>query len=410
MPVLRSAGFRFLLGSSIASAVGGAASSVAVNWLVYRYTGSTLDVAYVGLTGILPGIALGLFAGVFADRYDRRRIMIVSDAVRLLVMGLLAAALLFTGFSLLVVIAAMTLVYSFSALFAPASQAILPRIVPAGQLESANGLLAALTQLGFTVGAGAGGLLVVLAGAVIGVGLNAATYGLSAVLLLQVAASVGRPDPRPSGSQRSFRSDLAEGVAYMRSHRPVLEVTLGFMPANFLLTMVASFFVVYSSAVYGSDAAVYGSIVAAMAAGAVVGALVVAPLRARRFAGVAMGLSVVAQAGGVGLMVIGRSVPLSVGGAAVIGLSIGFITTVYYSTMQSIVPNTVLARVLSIDTVGSFVAIPGGLVVGGFLAASYGILTVYAIAAIGLLANGLGVLALPGFRSVRYEPGRSAYP
>ena len=150
---LRSTGFRFLLGSSLASALGGAISSVSVNWLVYHYTGSTLDVAYVGLTGIVPGIALGLFAGVLADRHDRRRIMIGADLVRMVVMATLAATLFLTGFSLFLILAAMTLVYSFSALFTPASQAILPRIVPTLQLEAANGQLQALTQLGYTVGA-----------------------------------------------------------------------------------------------------------------------------------------------------------------------------------------------------------------------------------------------------------------
>jgi MFS family permease len=406
-PLHRSPGFRSLLGSSVASAIGGSISGVAVNWVVFRYTGSSIDVAYVGLTGILPGIALGLFAGVFADRYDRRRIMISADLVRMVVMGVLALALYASGFSLILVLAAMTLVYSFSAVFTPASQAIIPRIVPTGQLEAANGALAALTQLGYTIGAGVGGIVVVLAGAVVGFGLNSATFALSALFLLQISASAGRAASVPDGTRRSFRKDFGEGIAYMRSHRPVLEVTLGFLPGNFLFIMVPSFFVVYSATVYGANAAVFGSITASMAAGAVVGALMVAPLRMRRYAGVAMGLSVVAEAAAVGLLVVGRPLPLSLIGAAGAGITIGLINTVYYSTMQAIVPNTVLARVLSIDTVGSFVAIPGGLLVGGFLAATHGILFVYTVVAVGLLINGLGVLALPGFRSVRYEAGRS---
>ena len=98
---------------------------------------------------------------------------------------------------------------------------------------------------------------------------------------------------------------------YMRTHRPILEVTLGFLPGNFLLTMVASFLVVYAATVYGSDAAVYGYLVAALAAGAVVGSLVVPRIRARRFAGLLMGASVTAQAGTVALLIVGRAVPVS---------------------------------------------------------------------------------------------------
>jgi MFS family permease len=401
-PAAGETGFRALLVSSVASAVGGAVSGVSVNWLVYHYTGSTLDIAYVGLAGIVPGIALGLFAGVLADRYDRRRLMIASDLVRLTVMAVLATVLYLTGFSLLIVLAAMVLVFGFSALFTPASQAILPRIVPIDRLEAANGLLSALTQTGYTLGAAAGGLIVVVFGAVVGLGVNAATFAISAVFLLQIAAEFGRPAAATSRAETSFRQDLAEGIQYMREHRPVLQVTIGFLPGNFLFTMVAAFLVVYAATVYGGDPAVFGYLVSAMAGGTVVGALVVARVHARRFAGVLMGASVVAQSGAVTLLVIGRVLPVSLAGAVGMGLCIGLINTVYFATMQAIVPNEILARVLSIDFVGSFVAIPGGLLVGGLLAASYGILFVYTVAALGLFVNGIVLLALPGVRSIRY--------
>jgi MFS family permease len=397
-----SAGFRSLLGSSLSSSVGGAVSGVAVNWLVYHSTGSTLDVAYVGLTGVLPGIVLGLVAGVLADRYDRRRLMILSDVVRMTVMAALAVALALTGFSLLLVLASMTLVYSFSALFPPASQAILPRIVPVEGLETANGVLAALTQTGYSVGAGAGGVVIVLFGAVVGLGVNAATFALSALFLLQIASEYGRPLASAAGAKRSFRRDLGEGIQYMRDHLAILEVTLGFLPGNFLLMMVAGFLVVYGATVYPGQPAAYGYLVASLGGGAVIGSLAVTRMRARRFAGLLMGASVLAQSGAVALLVVGRILPLSVAGAVGMGVCIGLINTVYFSTMQAIVPNEILARVLSIDSVGSFVAIPGGLLVGGYLAASHGILFVYAVGAVGLFANGLVLLALPGVRSIRY--------
>jgi hypothetical protein len=67
--------------------------------------------------------------------------------------------------------------------------------------------------------------------------------------------------------------------------------------------------------------------------------------------------------------------------------------------MQAIVPHEVLARVLSIDSVGAIVWVPAGLLAGGLLAASYGIVATYGTAASGLFANGLILLALPGVRS-----------
>jgi len=399
---LRSPGFRPLLGSSIASSVGGSISGVAVNWLVYHYTGSALDIAYVGLTGIVPGIVLGLFAGVLADRYNRRQLMVTADLVRMTVMGVLAAALYLTGFSLFLVLAVMTLVYTFSTLFNPASQAILPRLVPVEQLESANGLLSALSQAASTIGAGAGGLAVVFLGAAAGIGLNAATFALSATFLFQIAVDLGRPKERPDGSKRSFGTDLREGLSYMRNHLAILEVTLGFLPGNFLFTIVVAFTVIYAAAVYGGNAAVYGYLSATFAGGAALGALAVPRMRARRFAGVLMGVSVATQGGFIGLLAYSHYLPISLVASLGMGVTLGLINTVFFSTMQAIVPNEVLARVLSIDMVGSFVAIPAGLLVGGVLVSGHGILFVYAVCAIGLFANGLVLLALPGVRSMRY--------
>jgi predicted MFS family arabinose efflux permease len=105
---------------------------------------------------------------------------------------------------------------------------------------------------------------------------------------------------------------------------------------------------------------------------------------------------------------VGRTLDVSLVGAIGMGVCLGLINTVYFSTMQAIVPNAILARVLSIDMVGSFCAIPAGLVIGGLLAASHGILFVYAISAFGLAANGMVLLAMKDVRKLRYE--RSAEP
>jgi MFS family permease len=397
----------------VTSALGGSISGVSLSWLIYHYTGSTLDIAYLGLTGAVPGIVLGLLAGVLADRYDRRRLMVTSDGVRASAMAGLAITLHFAGFSLLLILAAMTLVYSFSALFFPASQAILPRIVPKGQLEDANGVLSATSQLGFTVGAGVGGLVIAFVGATVGLGVNGATYAVSAILLLCIAPQYGRVRQGVGVAGRSVRRELMEGLTYMQDHLAVLEVTLGFLPASMLFPLVTNFFVVYATVVLGPSPALYGYLVAAFTAGAAAGALLVGRLRARRFAGLAMGSSLLGMSGATMLMVVGHTLMEALTGAALLGIAIGLIGTVYYSTMQAIVPNEVLARVLSIDMVGSLVAVPAGLILGGLISSSHGILFAYTLAAVGFLANGILFLALPKVRSLRYvEPpvGESQVP
>jgi DHA3 family macrolide efflux protein-like MFS transporter len=395
---LRVPAFRRLFSSATTSTLGAAISLVSVNWIVYHYTGSAVDIAYVGLTGIVPGIVLGLFAGVVADRYNRRSLMITADLARMGGMGVLAVVLLVSGFSLLWVLATMILVNSFSALFTPASQAILPRLISKPSLVDANGILQSSVGAAWSIGSAIGGVLVVLVGAVWGLGVNALTYGLSAIFLFQIAGSLGQQERQPAGPPPSFAKEFREGLGYVVRNRPILEVSFGYLPVNFLSSLVTPFFVVYAANRFGGDAAIFGGLAAALAAGIAVGSLSVGRTPAHRQPGVAMGLGLLIEAGAAALLAFSHLVAISLAAAFIWGVSIGFANTIYYATMQRVVPGELLGRVLSIGDFGSFVAIPAGLVVGAILIEVLGVGNSYLFAAGGLLLTAIALLALPEFR------------
>jgi MFS family permease len=398
------AGFRHLFASSTTSALGAAISLVSVSWIVYHYTGSALDVAYLGLTGIVPAIVLGLFAGVVADRYNRRSLMVTADVARMVGIGLLTVFLFVVGFSLPVILAVMISVNCFSALFTPAGQAILPKLVPSSALEDANGLLQSAASVGSSVGSATGGILVVLVGSVWGLGINAITYALSAIFLVQIASQLGRTDRCASVDRSRFREDFSEGMRYVFGNRTLVEVSFGYLPSNFLSAFVTPFFVVYAGERFGASAAVYGYLVAALAAGVAVGSLVVGRVRARPHAGLLMGFCLLLEGGSWTTLSLSSSVGISILAALTAGLAIGFANTVYYSTIQAVVPGRVLGRVLSISDFGSFAAIPTGLVVGGLLIATYGVGVAFLIAGVGVLLTGTALLLLPDFRKFGREP------
>ena len=396
---LRVSGFRNLFASSATSTLGAAISLVSVNWIVYHYTHSAIDITYVGLTGIVPGIVLGLFAGVIADRYNRRSLMVTADLTRFAGMGLLTAALYLTGFSLPLILATMILVNCFSAIFTPASQAILPRLVAKESLEDANGLLYSTSGAAYSAGSAAGGIVVVLLGAVWGLGINALTYALSATFLIQIAGQLGRPSQQGAETRKSFRSDLSEGLTYVLRNRTLTEVMFGYLPSNFLTSFVSPYFVVYASVRFGGSALAYAVLVAAMAAGSAVGGLLVGRFRTRSIAGWVMGLGLLIEGALIGVLAISGNLGVSALAALGDGLTIGFSNTVYYSTIQATVPGNILARVLAIGDFGSFAAIPAGLVVGGLVILSFGIGFAVAAASVGVLVTAAVLLSLPDFRA-----------
>jgi MFS family permease len=396
---LGSPPFRSLLASSSTSTLGAAVSVVSVNWIVYHFTHSAIDITYLGLTGILPGIVLGLFAGVVADRYNRRSLMVTADLTRTAGMGLLTAVLYLSGFSLPWILGVMILVNSFSALFTPASQAIVPQLVAKRALEDANGLLYSISGVAWSVGSAAGGVAVVLFGALWGLGLNALTYALSAIFLLQIAGELGRSVGTQREARGSIRRDLSEGVGYVLNHRSIFEVSFGYLPSNFLSAFVSPFFVVYAATRFGGSAAAYGYLVAALAAGTAVGSLIVGRAPARRVAGLVMGACLLAEGAAYGILAISANLEVSVAAVLGAGLAIGFSNTVYYSTIQAVVPREMLGRVMSIGDFGSFAAIPAGLVAGGLLISRFGVEPTILAASVGILATATFLLSLREFRS-----------
>jgi DHA3 family macrolide efflux protein-like MFS transporter len=402
--ILSNRSFLSLYSAAVGSALGASVSTVSIVFLVYIRTGSTLAVTFVGLAGIVPAIALGLFAGVVADRYNRRRVMILCDGVRAIAIAGLATYLWFVGFDFPLILGVVVVVTACGSLFSPASNAILPRLVVTAELEDANGLLMASTQAAQVAGAALGGALITFAGVVPGLGLNALTYLLSAILISQVAAELGAIHATgPPSAQRSMTGDLREGWAYMRQHPAILEVTFGFLPSNFLISPVFTFLVVYNALALGGHPVDYAYLVAAESAGVAVGALTVGRIRARRFAGPMMGLSAAAQGLVVAGLGLNHSFDVALPLLVLSGATLGMINAVYFSTMQAIVPNEVIGRVLSIDQVGAFVAIPAGVVVGGLLITSLGIGLTFLSFGLALFVNGVALCLLKGVWNLRYS-------
>jgi hypothetical protein len=290
--------------------------------------------------------------------------------------------------------------------FLPASGAILPRLVARAELEPANGLLQGSTQAAQMLGSAAGGAAIAFAGVVPGLAFNAVTYAISATFVLQIAASFGHSAPRGGTPEapRSLRSDIGEGLSYMRSNVAILEVTLGFLPGNLLWVMITNFTVVYVASYFPGSAGAYGYLVAALGGGFALGALIASRLGLRRRAGLAMALIVTLQGATALGLAASHVYPLSLTLAALLGVGAGAINMVYFATVQAIVPDRVLGRVLSVDQVGSYAGIPAGLILGGLLATTRGIGLDYFVAGAGLLVNGLVMLGLKDLRRLGYGP------
>jgi predicted MFS family arabinose efflux permease len=220
---LRYPAFRRLLSALAVSQVGDWLYNLALVVLVYDRTHSPLWVGVTTAARVAPFVALGPLGGVLADRFDRRRIMIASDVIRLVLM-LLLAVVAATGLPILLAPAIAALATAASAPYLPCVSAVIPRMVRDDDLLGANAARSAVTGLGVIAGPALGGILLLLGSPAIAIAVNSLTFGLSALAVLAIGPGdvfrVTQSADRPAGLVRQ----VAQGAAALRAHPEALRL------------------------------------------------------------------------------------------------------------------------------------------------------------------------------------------
>lgn len=368
--------FRRIFFAHSISRAGDAFNTVALVILVFRLTGTGRGVATTVAFEVAPVLLFGPVAGVVADRFSRRRVMIVADLVR--------AALVFV----LVVwndttASAFAVAFGLSTatmLFNPAAASLVPDVVDEEELVSANAAL-------WTTAVGSQILLAPLAGAVIaafGVGpafaINAASYVLSALFLARLQAGRNPADIAVPGWHTA-----REGIAAVRSHPLLARLAVVQVLASLSAGATSGLLVVLAADALQIEASGFGILLAAIGIGAVVGPVLlrrrIRPSQRRWLWGP------YAVRGGVDLVLASTTSPVLAGAAlAAYGASTSTGMIAYQSTLQTEVPERLRGRVFALFDVlwnaGRLIS----LGVGGLLADAIGIRAVYATAGALLLA------------------------
>src|SRR5689334_3871560 len=145
--VFRNRSFTLLWTGQLISSMGSALTTLAASILVYRITGSALSVGLMLIATSGPTILIGLIAGVFVDRYDRKRIMLVSDYLRAILILLIPFLIPFNIFWLYIIVALCSGITQF---FDSAHASVLPEVASEEELSAANSLMA-ISSVGSTM-------------------------------------------------------------------------------------------------------------------------------------------------------------------------------------------------------------------------------------------------------------------
>jgi MFS family permease len=387
-PVLSIRDFRLLLADRLLAPAAFAFSLVGVSFAVLDATGSTADLSYVLAAQIVPSLIFTLLGGVLADRIRPQLVIVAGNAMIALGEGTFGILVLTGHPRLWQMIALEVVTGTGMAIFYPASQALLPRLVPESLLQQAS----AISRLGMNGGQMGGAVLAGLAVAAAGPGWALAACGVGTLgtvpLMLRLRVPAHERVPGTSGMLR----DLREGWSEFRSH-----TWLWVIVAEFCVIMMAWYgaFQVLGPVVaraHLGGAAAWGAITAADAVGLIVGGLLSLKFRPRRPM-----LFVVLIGGSIAVSPLSLAgpwpLPLICLTSLGLGIAVEMMMVQWTVAMAQSIPPRVLARVSSYDALGSVMTMPAGALVAGPVAAVVGVpATQYGAAALILVASLLALI------------------
>jgi len=400
---LREQNFRLLFVARSVSTFGTAMATPALAFAVLKI-GTPTDLGLVILAREIPIVVLLLLGGVWGDRVPRHLLLVVTDVVR---GGAQAttALLLLTGKASVLDVALLQIVFGGATAFGrPAFQGLVPQLVDARDLQPANALLGLSSSVFTIVGPALGALITTVAQPGWALGVDALTFGISALLTVRMAL------PRSSRVfTGSVLADFREGWREVVCRSWLVWIIAAF--GLFQLTYFPALLVLgpYVAKTDLGGPIAWGAILACEAAGSLVGGFVALRVRFSRPLVATMLLVVPA---GVQVVLLGVGAPLWAIAAAsfVSGICMAVGGAVWFATVQEKIPEHAISRVSSFDWFGSVALNPIGYAVVGPLSQAIGVGETLVVAgALNLVCTAV-ILGVPSVRGLRAGPDRAPVP
>lgn len=350
------------------SSIGTWMQKLAQSWLVLQLSGSPFWLGLDSFLGEIPIFLLALVAGVAADRFDRRRVLLASQFVQMSCAFALAALFALGHAQVWHILTLSFIVGTAQAFGAPAYQSLIPSLVPREHLPNAIAMNSIQFNLARVVGPVIGGLALTKLGAAWCFGLNGVSFlaVIASLLLITVTFT-------PAPKQETVLESMRGGLSFIRTKPEMLPLIWVAFVCTFLGIPIIVFLPVFAKDVFGGNEATYTLLLSVEAVGAICGALLVAARRRRSHIGRDSLLGLIALGVCEALFGFSRVLWLSLvfvflGGAALIACF-----ALLSSLVQMVATDEMRGRVMSIYNIAFRGGMPIGSLVTGALAPVAGV-------------------------------------
>lgn len=399
LALFRDRDFAIYWSGGAVSSVGTSLQSVAASVYIFSLTNSPLMVGVLNFAYFSPVLLFSLYGGALADRYDRQRIVMLCQTLSLALaaaLALLTSAGLMTPALLIAFSFAIGLTYSLAK---PALSALLPSLVPRGDLAHATAINSIQFILGQVVGSSLAALVLAISGPAWAFGLNALTFlgPIVAMLLIRI------PEQElPKKAAAAGFGAVIEGLRFLRTDPSMMVIIGAVVLTNSAVEALRTLAPTFATDVLGQGESATGFIVAASSFGALIALITFGGIH-RRLPGFQLtSLGFLLQGVGAALFALSPTYPLSLLAALPIGLGFSYNTPVLNSKLQELAPDEFRGRVMSTFAMAHLGMRPFSALVAGALASIAG--PRLAMLAFALVAPiGLWIL-YKGTRGERAEP------
>ncbi len=378
--VIANRDFRLLWIGEAISLLGDQFHMIALPWLVLQLTGDAFLMGTVLAVAAIPRAIFMLLGGVITDRYSPRNVMLASNIIRMMLVIALTGVVL-TGTIEIWMIYIISLLFGLAdAFYFPASQAIVPSLIPNELLQTGNALVQGTIQVSVFLGPVLAGFMITLlsagaegdpsmAGIGLAFGLNALTFLFSALTLLMMS-SHRLTATNSDADEQSVIGAIKEGFSFILSDKLMTKVFAVSVAINFLLNgPIVIGIPVLADTQYPEGAAAFGMIMSGFGGGALIGIIMAGalPRPNPKYMGTIIMIAVSCLGIAEVILVATNSTLLATLAVAVAGAGNGYVNVMLITWLQSAVPSRMIGRMMSVLMFASAGTAPIGHAVTGAL-------------------------------------------
>ncbi len=382
---LRSRNYRFFVVGQGVSLVGTWMQQVAMSWLVYRLTGSAMLLGLIGFISQFPTIFIAPVAGVLADRWDRRRLLFVTQTLAMVQAGILAFVVL-TGIVQVWQIILLSLILGIvNASDIPIRQSFIVEMVEHREdLSNAIALNSSLVNGARLIGPSIAGLLVATVGEGICFVLNAISY---LAVILALSAMRIPPASHPRRNRLPILQELHAGLVYAYEFGPIRSILLLLALVSLMGMPYSVLAPVFAKEILHGGAHTFGFLMGAAGSGALVGTLYLASRHSVLGLDRMIVMATVLFAFGIATFALSSSFFLSMSALVVAGFGGMTLFSSCNTVLQTILDEDKRGRVMSFFTVSFMGVAPFGSLAAGSLAGSIGPSATLLLGSVGCLVG-----------------------